>query len=602
MSPPPFKVCGLCSKVVVEDALQPSAALRRFLLNFLAIAEPELPGIICSDCFQGANDCKMFREQCVKGLDRMRKAKMPQESILGWPQKKATKVEERSDRVVKESPGEVESSVPKGRISRSRAALELASNKKSSRSSGTLLDPLALPAITPKSSKSKEQPQVAKGKVGKNFGVKKTISVEIKEIDRLKAEEAGARGGSVKVKKRRNEFEIVGALSITELKPSPKPVAGVKRSTRSAAITPGEEPTKKRAKVQAASPPKGKNKPLVEDEGAAATTTVSSFGRLRRSTSKHKHYVDLDTPESSSSVFLARDPHAGTATPRSRGAIRKAPEKPTPLHHQQKPNKRTGSKAEPASKKKQPLIPKHQDQQPKYKMRGAKVKPGGFYYVDDDGEVDQPPPISKSQNSAAVESLEYEDNSEDNFPSIGPYQCEICSQITDTKGQFVKHIKQLHIDDVDEEVLRSLENDIKRNKNTPAKKSQKGAGADLASSKKKFPQKASVEPAKKKPVPASKTGSAVVMEASNNSTTNAISSPLVDETAPPASTTGLDGEVTTEETHVASRNNSHHWKASVARKYEQESSVVNEDLTAGESEALTEKQVLVGGEHNLILY
>ena len=37
---------------------------------------------------------------------------------------------------------------------------------------------------------------------------------------------------------------------------------------------------------------------------------------------------------------------------------------------------------------------------------------------------------------------------------LGPYQCEICQEITDTKQQFVQHIKSLHKDMVDEQVLR----------------------------------------------------------------------------------------------------------------------------------------------------
>ena len=36
----------------------------------------------------------------------------------------------------------------------------------------------------------------------------------------------------------------------------------------------------------------------------------------------------------------------------------------------------------------------------------------------------------------------------------GPYQCEICQEIKDTKQQFVGHIKSLHKDMVDASVLR----------------------------------------------------------------------------------------------------------------------------------------------------
>ena len=57
-----------------------------------------------------------------------------------------------------------------------------------------------------------------------------------------------------------------------------------------------------------------------------------------------------------------------------------------------------------------------------------------------------------------------DDGDEEIFPSLGPYQCEICQEITDTKQEFVGHIKALHKDMVDEAVLRSLESDLKKRK------------------------------------------------------------------------------------------------------------------------------------------
>jgi len=57
-----------------------------------------------------------------------------------------------------------------------------------------------------------------------------------------------------------------------------------------------------------------------------------------------------------------------------------------------------------------------------------------------------------------------EGDDEEIFPSMGPYQCEICQEITDTKQEFVAHIKALHKDMVDEAVLRSLESDLKKRK------------------------------------------------------------------------------------------------------------------------------------------
>lgn len=52
-------------------------------------------------------------------------------------------------------------------------------------------------------------------------------------------------------------------------------------------------------------------------------------------------------------------------------------------------------------------------------------------------------------------------NRQEIFPSVGPYQCEICQLITNTKSDFVDHIKQNHPDVVDEEVMASLEMDLR---------------------------------------------------------------------------------------------------------------------------------------------
>lgn len=91
---------------------------------------------------------------------------------------------------------------------------------------------------------------------------------------------------------------------------------------------------------------------------------------------------------------------------------------------------------------------------PKSKPQSAKAKAattGGkskkepdYYYVDGSGKRSKP-----VDDFADVGSDE-----EEIFPSIGPYQCEICQTITHTKQEFVDHIKNNHRKVVDEEVLR----------------------------------------------------------------------------------------------------------------------------------------------------
>uniref|UniRef100_A0A0K2T316 ZAD domain-containing protein n=1 Tax=Lepeophtheirus salmonis TaxID=72036 RepID=A0A0K2T316_LEPSM len=67
----------------------------------------------------------------------------------------------------------------------------------------------------------------------------------------------------------------------------------------------------------------------------------------------------------------------------------------------------------------------------------------------------RPSSLNSSKDSTELDTAEV-------FPSIGPYQCEICQKITDTKQEFVQHIKELHRSVVDEEVLESLEQDLKK--------------------------------------------------------------------------------------------------------------------------------------------
>ena len=59
------------------------------------------------------------------------------------------------------------------------------------------------------------------------------------------------------------------------------------------------------------------------------------------------------------------------------------------------------------------------------------------------------------------------------------YQCEICQKITDTKQDFVDHVKKFHINVVDDEVLKSLESDLKKSRKKAAKQAtlQNGTGS-----------------------------------------------------------------------------------------------------------------------------
>ena len=130
-----------------------------------------------------------------------------------------------------------------------------------------------------------------------------------------------------------------------------------------------------------------------------------------------------------------------------------------------------------------------------------------------------------------------EESDEEVFPSVGPYQCEICQVITVTKQEFVDHITKFHLEVVDLDVLRSLENDLAKKKKRERESSCNGSTNDEDHSK--VENMASVPMEK----PAM-----MVAQASFES----VKDPLMNE--------GAEEEK---------------WKASVTKKYEEENKIVS---------------------------
>lgn len=172
--------------------------------------------------------------------------------------------------------------------------------------------------------------------------------------------------------------------------------------------------------------------------------SVSSFGRVR----KPKKYNfddddDLFMDQPDDDEYVPPEPEAETPKPAaSSNGVESVP-------------KRSAGK------------PK-KNEQAKPKEKESPSAKGSYYYVGQEGN-------DESQKLVEV-SKEDEEDDEEIFPSIGPYQCEICQNITNTKQEFVDHIKKFHRNVVDEGVLVSLENDLKKSK---LKKAREEAAAKL---------------------------------------------------------------------------------------------------------------------------
>ena len=98
------------------------------------------------------------------------------------------------------------------------------------------------------------------------------------------------------------------------------------------------------------------------------------------------------------------------------------------------------------------------------------------------------------------------DESQEVFPAVGPFQCEMCQEISGTKQDFVSHIKANHRDFIDPEVLGSLESDLRIREKKILKKRQKLLAEKMKSEKSSVEKKSEKsQPGKKKlVVPAKK--------------------------------------------------------------------------------------------------
>lgn len=104
-------------------------------------------------------------------------------------------------------------------------------------------------------------------------------------------------------------------------------------------------------------------------------------------------------------------------------------EEETPL----RPSRSARKKPEPPAKKAGGPKSKRPGPASKKAPRAKKDKKVYYHMTEDNG-------------AQKTEKIEVEDESDDDevFPTVGPYQCEICQLITDTKKQFVEHIKDNH--------------------------------------------------------------------------------------------------------------------------------------------------------------
>ena len=232
------------------------------------------------------------------------------------------------------------------------------------------------------------------------------------------------------------------------------------------------------------------------------------IGKSTQTPKRGRPSTDLTATPTDTGPPAKRGRKAGPEPTPPKSAIKQTPE--APARAQKAPNK-ANSTATPTGASRSSFG----------RVRSTPNK-SGYVYGDDmndstepiDVEPTPPPPSAATKKGQQLpkgkkgpkpkpvveeEVVEVEDEDmEEVFPTIGPYQCEICQIITDTKVEFVEHIEGKHSDVVDEEVLLSLKSDIRKSK----KKNGASEAPPPPPPKKPSPKKAAPTPPPKKATPA----------------------------------------------------------------------------------------------------
>ena len=79
-----FKVCGLCSQLVVES-VELTTSMKAFLCRFLDLQPLQLPARVCLECYQHATDASRYKDRCDKAILKLNKSPVYGSMVLGGP-------------------------------------------------------------------------------------------------------------------------------------------------------------------------------------------------------------------------------------------------------------------------------------------------------------------------------------------------------------------------------------------------------------------------------------------------------------------------------------------------------------------------------------
>jgi len=487
-----FKVCGLCSQLV-DESVEITSSLRGFLCTFLDLDEMKLPAKICLECYQRANECRYFKDRCDKAIFKLSKSAVYSAMILGGSKRE---IAAATGRTYKEEKMLLEAEKKTKTILQPEVAASVT--------------PAAAALVTPAKKVAKPGPASKKHKPGP-ASKRRSIIPEIPPD--MVLDDVGGPRASRSVTKFVTATPSTGlrskapAAATATISPLPSTSRGLRGGSvgtpggKSGALLNGKPASTPNGLGRRGGGGRGKKDQsakvrIPKKERLMAERVLKKFGPphpddgkgLVGSRKRKGSFFDTPPPADKKRKLETTSSGRVVETNQKSGYVfdtytvgdddEDAPiSSPPPSTTPQRGKKAAanGSVASQAVAKKSTPAPA--------KAAAAKKKAAAAATPSPKGGKKKATPSPKAAKEAAPVSDEDEDM-EEIFPTVGPYQCEICQKITDTKQEFVDHIKKYHIDVVDEEVLRSLESDLRKSRKKAEKAAAAANAAAPASSKK----------------------------------------------------------------------------------------------------------------------
>lgn len=513
---PAFKACGLCASIV-DNAVELKKEMKTFLINFLDLnserqpynADVILPNKICISCYQETSDAKRFKERCIKAFAKLNNKEkgIPKSWILGTAisdnQANSKKEMKRKVNFEEDSKSKVEecdaSRAPKSKT-KAKDTINSIQNVEEKK-----LPPIENQNNATTEKYLKSHPVVEISWNGRQLG---EISLKNCEVVIDPILDSDPKGNSKKLTP--NTKKIVSTLHPRIRNSKEKKKDNTKKQDPCNNTTKQEQSCPDNQNENCNKRPRTKKGYIIEtidasgnvvmENGKLTSNAIESYNSPTASAMKQSEKTNSindssanenTAPISTEKVQQSRfgrsirrsSSHSDFGYDTSSGSKRRRHPKAqldnsisspivssTQIESGQ-PKKASPSATEPTSSSKKIQEKKangnrSSSRSSSQKKRKTDNDTKSNTHIEgmslNDSIQSDPLKIQNSESSKSGVAINGDEDLVEAYPPHGPYQCELCQSITDSKEEFVEHIKTKHLEDVDDDVLDTLYGDLRK--------------------------------------------------------------------------------------------------------------------------------------------